>query len=164
MRVICPYTVIAPETRAALDASGYPWEARDVSGSESAYWELLAELWGAGEAFALVEHDVIPSAEVLASLGACQADWCAAPFPYVNGLIAGLGCTRFRPGIITRNPDLLNVVALMSDEKHPPRHWCRLDAWTDLVLSRRGERRCRDHPQAGHLGRSPSHGCAGGPP
>lgn len=111
MRVVCPFTRISPETRDALDASGYLWEARDVSGSDTAYWDLLAGLWAAGEAFAVVEHDVIPAPGALASLETCPADWCSSPYPYFVGMYPGLGCARFGDGIMARHPDLMTVVA-----------------------------------------------------
>lgn len=162
MRVYCPYTAISPATRAALDASGYEWEPRDVSGSDTAYWDLLAELWTVGEDFAIVEHDVVPSPEALASFDACGHDWCGAAYPYLAGTYAGLGCARFRAAIMARHPDLMSVVGGMSNEAHGPKFWCTLDAWQRVVLQQRGERQCTAHPGAGHPSHSPSHGCVPG--
>lgn len=162
MRVICPYVTISPATRAALDASGCPWEPRDVSGADTAYWELLAGLWAAGEDFAIVEHDVIPAAGTLASFGACGHDWCSSAYPYLAGTYAGLGCARFRAPVMARHPDLMDVVGTMSNDSHGPRHWCTIDAWLRVVLQRRGERQCTAHPEAGHPSQSPAHGCVPG--
>lgn len=164
VKVVCPHVTISPETFAALNRSGYAWEPADVSGSEAAYWGLLAGLWSAGEAFAIVEHDIVPSAEALGSLASCGGDWCACAYPYVNGLYAGLGCARFSAAITGRHPDLMDVVAGMSDATHPPRHWCRLDGWMRSVLMQRGEGQCTAHPEAGHPSRAPSHGCVPGLP
>lgn len=164
MRVICPHVTISPATRSALDASGYGWEPRDVSGSDTAYWDVLARLWDAGEDFAVVEHDVIPAAGALASFEACGHDWCGAPYPYLAGTYAGLGCTRFRAAVMARHPDLMDVVAAMSNDSHQPRHWCTLDAWIQAVLRQRGENMCTAHPEAGHPSRSPAHGCVPGYP
>lgn len=163
MRVYCPYTEISPATRAALDASGYPWIEAEVTG-DAGYWMLLASLWRQGEAFAIVEHDVVPAPGTLASFEACGHDWCSAAYPYLAGTYAGLGCTRFRAGIMARHPDLMDVVGGMSDGAHGPRHWCTIDAWQRVVLTGRGERQCTAHPEAGHPSRSPAHGCVSGYP
>jgi hypothetical protein len=164
MRVYCPCTAITPATRAALDASGYRWEPRDVSASDGAYWALLAELWAAGEEFAVVEHDVVPSPSALASFEACGNDWCSCPYPYLAGTYAGLGCTRFRAAIMSRHPDLMDVVATMSNDAHEPKFWCTLDGFMQIILRGRGERQCTAHPEAGHPSHSPAHGCVPGYP
>lgn len=164
MRVICPFTEIALATRAALDASGYGWQPHDVSGSDTAYWGVLAGLWAAGEDFAVVEHDITPAPGALASFEACGHDWCSAPYLYLAGTYAGLGCARFRAAVMARHPDLMNVVATMSNDSHGPRHWCTLDAWLRVVLQQRGEHICTAHPEAGHPSRSPAHGCVPGYP
>jgi len=163
LRVICPYTEIAPATREALDASGYPWAEAEVTG-DTGYWMLLDRLWRQREDFAIVEHDIIPAPGGLASFEACEHEWCSARYPYLAGTYPGLGCTRFRAAIMARHPDLMDVVATMSNETHPPKSWCTLDAWMRAVLQQRGERQCTAHPEAGHPSRSPAHGCVPGYP
>lgn len=164
MRVFCPYTEISPATRAALDSSGCEWIEAEVAG-DAGYWMLLDWLWQQGEDFAIVEHDVIPAAGALASFEACGNDWCSCPYPYLAGTYAGLGCTRFRARIMATHPDLMEVVAgISTDENHPPKHWCRLDAYMRNALMQRGERQCVSHPEVGHPSRSPSHGCVPGYP
>lgn len=133
-----------------------------MSGSDTAYWALLAELWAAGGDFAVVEHDVVPPEGGMASFDACEREWCAARYPYLAGTYPGLGCARFRSPLIARHPDLMDVVAVMSNEDHGPRHWCTLDAFARSVLMQRGERQCTAHPEAGHPSRSPAHGCIPG--
>lgn len=137
--------------------------AVDVSDSDEDYFDLLARLWAAGETFTIVEHDIAVTADALDSLDACPSDWCACPYPYVNGwIIAGLGCARFRSGLLMRHPDLMAVVAGMHDETHPRKHWCRLDAWVHNSLIERGEKRCEAHPRVEHLMRdqhASAHGC-----
>ncbi len=164
MRVICPHTTISPETRAALDASGYAWEARGVSASDTAYSALLAELWADGETFAVVEHDIIPPPGALPALEACPGQWCCHRYPYGFGRYAGLGLARFSAGLLTAHPDAMERAAEMYDDGHPPGHWCRQDAWLSFVLESRGLARCRHEPDAGHLHSWPSHGCWGSPP
>ena len=161
--IVVPYTTVNPYTLAALARTGRTWRLEPVGGDDAAYWRLLARLWASGEDTTVVEHDMVPTVEALDSFDGCDRDWCAAPYPYVRGwVMPGLGCTRFRAPIMARHPDLLDVVARMCDETHPPRHWCRLDAWTRNELVRRGETRCESHPQVAHLmadGNSSAHGC-----
>lgn len=161
--ITVPTTHINSAVAEALDATGREWRTEWVGGSDTAYYCLLRDLWAAGETFTLVEHDIVVTGEALDSLDECDSDWCACPYPYVNGWVfAGLGCTRFDAAIVRRHPDLMGVVADMSDDTHPPRHWCRLDAWISNELTRRGERRCETHPQVGHRMTNPrasAHGC-----
>jgi hypothetical protein len=147
VRVICPYTTLHPEATAALDASGYAWEAVDVSSDDAAYYRLLCDLAAQGEDFALVEHDIVVAPDTLASFDACPAEWCAALYPYLGGWSTGLGCTRFRAGVVT--PELMRQVGEMSDETHPPKFWCRLDAWVQHMLPGRGP--CRHGRVLDHL-------------
>jgi hypothetical protein len=161
--IVVPYTRPHEETSDAIAAAGFsPWVKRFVGGSDAAYFELLTELWAAGETFTIVEHDVIPNRDALVSLDDCSNVWCACPYPYLYGQPhVGLGCTRFRAELLTRHPDLMEVVAGMSDRTHPAKHWCRLDAWITNTLRGRGEHRCETHPQVEHAmaQRGSSHGC-----
>lgn len=159
MRVICPFTNIRPETRESLDASGYAWEAIDVSGADEAYWEALSDLWEYQETFAVVEHDIVLREGVLAELEACSGLWCTCPYPYQNGMRAGLGCVRFDRELITGYPRLMEDVATFHNTLHPHKHWCTLDAWMELKLTGRGYTKCL-HDPVGHLNpERPTHRC-----
>jgi hypothetical protein len=160
--IIVPFAGPYEATAAALDATGRPWQPADVSGDDCAYFRLLASLWNHGGTFTVVEHDITVTPDALDSLDTCQADWCSAPYPYLNGLYAGLGCARFRPAIMARHPDVLAAAAQLSDDSHPPMHWCRLDSWLTGALQVRGERKCTAHPHVGHPDRRPAHGCTPG--
>lgn len=159
--IVVPWT--QPHTQLADVLTGRTHAAHWVGDADTAYFDLLAGLWAAGETFTVVEHDIVPTAAALDSLDACDADWCACLYPYVKGwVMAGLGCTRFRGAIMRRHPDLFEVVGGMSDETHPAMHWCRLDAWIRNTLMGRGERRCENHGQVGHVMSNPgasAHGC-----
>ncbi len=160
MRLVVPYTSLRPETAAALDASGQAYETVRVHGDDG-YYALLSGLWAAGEAFAVVEQDIVVGPGTLPDLAACPRDYCVFGYPYLNsGNYYGLGCVRFSAALLARVPDALDQVAFMSDETHGPCHWCRLDAWLQQVLREAGERRCEHLPPVGHLNRYPSHGCA----
>lgn len=131
--------------------------------SDWSYWELLRDLWADGRSFIIVEHDIVVNETTLDELRVCDHDWCAMPFPYRGNTHAySLACAKFSSALIARHPDLMEAVGQMSDSKHPPGHWCRLDAWIYAELMGRGESR-HDHTRAkpvGHIGAQfPSHGC-----
>jgi hypothetical protein len=130
---------------------------------EDDYWSLLTELWSMADEFTVVEHDVVIEPDTLDRFNACASGWCAQRYAYFVGPYAGLGCMRFRSRLITRNPDALRRVGTMSDPTHPARHWCRLDAWLQQVLSASGETLCIHEGTLEHLGGTvPSHGCVAG--
>jgi hypothetical protein len=160
MAVAVPFVSLRQETVVALHGKEVRYAPMT---SDSSYWELLRDLWAAGQTFAIVEQDIVVAETTLDELRLCDGDWCAMPFPYRgNPRAFSLACTKFSAALIARHPDLMAEVAEMWDEKHPPRHWCRMDAWLFGALIARGERRCehvRSEP-VGHVGAQvPSHGC-----
>jgi hypothetical protein len=66
---------LRPEVRAVGEQVGA--EFADVGASDTAYSELVAKLWAAGESFLLLEHDVLPTPELLDEMWACESAWCA---------------------------------------------------------------------------------------
>jgi hypothetical protein len=160
VRLVQPYARLRPEVVRAL--SGQAVEFRDVSGSDDAYWTLLRDLWAKGETFCIVEHDVVVRPDSLAELAACPSPWCAFEVPYLDRLYAGLACTRFSADLLARYPDALGTISELSDEDHPPKHWCRLDSWLQgYVLHPGGETMCVHGPPLEHVrdGTAPAHGC-----
>lgn len=158
MRVVVPFTHLSNETAQAL--AGETVEFIDVSGSDTAYFDLLESLWFGTETFAIIEQDIVVAPRTLASFDACSRDYCCAPYPYFGSAIyAGLGCVRFRPGIMQRAPNLMDLVALHNYEGHGPKHWCTLDAAMQRELAKRSEPRCLQHAHVGHLHPTPTHGC-----
>lgn len=154
MRVVVPYTFELPDVRAALPDA----EWRYVGGSDDAYWELLSELWRAGEGFTIVEHDIVPSTETLDELTTCGADWCACQYPFEATMLYGLGATKFSADLTRRLPDTMDEVARGVNDWHPARHWCSLDAWLQQAL--RGRRiQMHAHGRVEHLRPGRSHGC-----
>jgi hypothetical protein len=163
VRVIVPFTTLRPETAAALDASGFPFEEIRVDDGDG-YFRLLSGLWRAGGAFAVVEQDIVVGPGTLPDLAACPRDWCSFGYAYMSSdCYHGLGCARFSAGLLARFPDALDIAGVMSDETHEPKHWCRLDGWLQVVLRDAGEKRCEHLPPVGHLHRYPSHGCVTAP-
>ena len=160
MRTVCPHAgPIAPETVAALDASGLPWEAADVSGTPTSYTSLLTRLWAAGEPFAVVEHDIVPHAGALAELEACDWPWCSFAYQLGGTVHAGLGCTRFSAGLLAAVPDAVERTWAESTDVHPPGHWCSLDDRLARVLRAEGVVQHVHAPPVTHLSPLPSHGC-----
>ena len=160
MRVVLPYIYLDVEVAEALDASGYDWDSVDVSGSDEAYWEVLSDLWSYGKTFAIVEQDIKIGPATLKSFDACPHERCASPYPYLGGMYAGLGCTRFRGSLIRGLPHLMDEVAEMSNHDHPKKFWCTLDAWMQIRFTA-----CQIpgpclHAPVKHLGsHMPAHGC-----
>jgi hypothetical protein len=124
MKVYCPHTDLTPETRAALDASGYEWTPIDVSGSDTAYTEFLQKIWRRGETFAIVEHDIVPWRGALEQLDDCHHPWCGFSYPFGGGMIEGLGCTRFKDIILAAYPDAVDDTLNEMTDIHPRGHWC----------------------------------------
>lgn len=151
--------VLIPATREPAWDGGEvaPLDPRD----DGAYWRFWRDTWKRGESVIVVEHDITPTPDVLADLESCPGDWCAQPYPYINGgTYTGLGCVKFTGALMAAVPGLWDQVAAMSDHGHPPRHWCRLDAWSHHVLTAWGCRRCEHRLTVGHTPHAgSSHGC-----
>lgn len=128
------------------------------------YFTTLSMRWDGGETFGVQEHDIIPNPDTWAKMEACPNDWCAAPYPYLNRERQfGLGCVKFSAAVIARHSSMFGVIGTWHNERHPPKHWCTLDAWTYQFLRAFGETRCEDHEPVGHVGhpgkKSSAHGC-----
>ncbi len=166
MRVVVPVTDVRTETLSAVEVSGWAYDVVDVSDSDESYWSLLAGLWSDGETFCIVEQDIVVGPATLTGMAECASPWCACPYPYFVGLYAGLGCAKFGSALLRNTPGAIERVGAMSDATHAAKHWCRLDAWLQVVLHQQGARRCI-HASVGHLRPDghlpyPAHGCVAG--
>jgi hypothetical protein len=126
---------------AALQDQAPVVETVDVSGSVTAYWELLCRLWTEQRDFLLVEHDIVIAPATLATFNACPHAWCSAPSDLFGGgdgwWDSMLHCNRFRAEAMRGHPDLFTSM--------PPcaRHWLALDAHSLPRLARRiGQPHC----------------------
>jgi len=167
--VITPYVPpLRPQVAEAL--AGWDVTFVDVSGSDEAYFELLARLWANGASFILVEHDIIVRPDSLAELEQCHHPWCSFLVPYVGRTYAGLSCAKFSAALIARHPDAFQRIAHLQDAQHPPSHWCRIDSHLQAhVLNPGGEEMHVHGPPLVHLRDEtappspwkvgPSHGC-----
>jgi hypothetical protein len=92
--IVVPHTELAAATREAVPEAVFV-EVDPVDG----YRLLLAELWREGEAFTLVEHDVIPTRAQLNALEECEQPWCH--YGYFPGHWTPVfGCVRFSAELI----------------------------------------------------------------
>jgi hypothetical protein len=88
-----------------LSAEGVAYETLRADG-DLGYSLFLTEVWGRGEGFVIVEHDVAPWCGAVAQLEACSRDWCLFHYPDGGVLSRGLGCTRFSERLVREYPDL----------------------------------------------------------
>lgn len=151
MRVLCGWTDLQPETRAALDSSGYPVEYVDCRGDQSRYHGALEAAWRVGGDLAVVEHDIVPWPGALAELEACWRSWCAFPYELSVGYGSWLGCARFSASLLDAVPDAPAAVDRLRDDGTPRRYWARLDTRLAQVLEANGHRQHQHWPAVGHL-------------
>lgn len=129
MRVLVPFTDLRLETKEALDRYGRDHDVVycDVSGSDTAYCELLALEWSRGETVAVIEQDIVVGRETLDGFEACPRPYCAAPYPWTVAVGPALGCTRFGASLLAMVPDAMERVAARPTNWGPPGHWRQLD-------------------------------------
>ena len=82
-----------------------PVEYRDTSASDTAYAELIMELWTSSpKGFVVWEHDVVLTPEQLDSLVECERSYCAFPYPWTTNLAPALGATKFGSRLLMEIP------------------------------------------------------------
>jgi len=94
-QVYVPWTRQHPECWDAL--AGRDVVSAQLQSDEHAYWRLVRYLWGKGDPFTLVEHDVVVLPDTLDELDNCPHPWCAFKVTTGEGWAATLGCVRFTP-------------------------------------------------------------------
>jgi hypothetical protein len=117
----------------------------DVSGSETAYWELLSWQWGK-EDLVLVEHDMIPADGVVEQMESCWQGWCTSPYfvTPVKFVWRSLGLARFSLKLQEAIPDCWDEVATWepklqwANDGKAGSEWDTLDIKLDHVLSVHG--------------------------
>lgn len=159
-RVIVPFTSLHADCAWALENQPFTVEYVDVSGSDTAYFDLLEGLWEAHADFVIVEQDVAVFPTTLRSFVQCKGDWCQAPYQYLGSPVyPGLGCARFRSRLLHSEHELMAAVAKHDYPNHGPRHWCTLDASMQRELWATGRQACIHEPVRHCSDGRPSHGC-----
>lgn len=157
MRVVVPFvrSVARTETLEALRSAGRPFDAVSIHPDhDGAYAALIERLWAAGEAFCVVEHDVVPVPAMLDELEACSEDWCS--HCYDDGdypRLPMLGLARFSAALLARRPEV--GVSVLRTGGHRTRHvgWRSLNETICHHLGAHGEPWHRHLPDVDHLHR-----------
>jgi hypothetical protein len=139
MQVVYPYTRRYKEATDALDAFAPGYEAVYVGWSDTAYWQLLRDLWEHKEPFVIVEHDVVIHEQVIDGFARCGLPWCLHAYGrhrYPDRLLTNsLGCVRFNTSLMEDHPDLV-IEAGRFVTGMPHRHYIHLDDCIFQVLKR----------------------------
>lgn len=143
MRVIVPFAVnqrngtggLQEATRRALEGDGIDAEYIDVSGSQTAYHELLLRLWADGQGFVNIEHDIVVRPGLVAEFVACPEPWCGSPYSIGTSLGSYLGCVRFSDAMVQGYPDAVRAIDRLPWDGTERRYWGRLDTRLIQVLT-----------------------------
>ena len=145
-----------------------------VGSSDTAYWELINELWHKVEDFIVVEQDSVVRPDVFPSFNSCHYWFCVANYRYNNryahlyggeenpGWLGGLGCCRFSHKVMEMVPNAVERAGYLERfyaGAHPARHWCALDGALKDELRWWGIYACGNHPTVDHKNVQTSHGC-----
>jgi hypothetical protein len=98
MRILCCYTQMHPAAAAAIRQYAPTAELVDVTGDDYAYWREIRARWQGTGDLILIEQDIEILPESVASMAACEHDWCCYAYPIFRNrqrLRNGLGCTKF---------------------------------------------------------------------
>lgn len=117
----------------------------DVSSDHHAYWRLLCDLWDAGHAFVIVEHDIVPLPGMIQELWDCPSQWDAVPYRMDDIVTTAFGLVAFGPSLLRGTGDLLERIL----DEH--RVWSGLDSIVIAELHRRGYTEHVHEPEVVHL-------------
>jgi len=145
--------MLHPDTRAAVAASGLPWQLCEIDrGDRTGYARLLARRWRYRETFVNVEHDIVPTRAQLDEIAHCGHDWCV--FEYDDGLSPGspkLGLARFGKQLLCDQPGLAERALRVSAYDDRYRDWTDVDVRLVRELSILGYRPAVHGPPVRHL-------------
>lgn len=155
MRVVLPFvrSVVRHETIDALQGCGYDVETVSVHPDhDGAYASLLEDLWRAGQPFCVVEHDVVPTADMLEQLEACPYPWCSHCYDDPTyPRVPMLGLVRFSAELIARRTEIGVSVLRTDGHRTCHVHWRSLNETLVRHLERHGEPWHRHRPDVVHL-------------
>lgn len=135
--VVCPHVGSPhPRTREAL-ASWPNVDFVDVGDSDTAYSELVGDLWADGRSFAIIEHDIVVRDDVLAAFTDDPAPFIAYPYAWTTNVGSALGCNRWTADFLAAYPDAATEAAGVQGA-YGKGHWREFDYWLiRLVLEER---------------------------
>ena len=145
LRVVCPHVGSPyPRTVEALDLclQGFCSEKLcveyvNVAGSDTAYSELVCDLWRQGSGFILCEHDVVPPDGALERFVECPEPLCAHPYAWVTNVGPALGLNKFGADLLAAYPRAADEAASINGG-FGPGSWRTFDYWLmRLVLEER---------------------------
>lgn len=142
MRIVCPHVGSPhPRTREALQSFSLQKpcsvEYVNVGGSDTAYSELVCDLWAAGESFAIVEHDIVVRPDVLEAFATDPAPFIAYPYCWITNVGVALGCNRFSGEFVQAYPTAAAKAANVSGA-YGRGHWREFDYFLiRLILEER---------------------------
>jgi hypothetical protein len=87
-----------PAAEKAIRAYAPTAELVDVTGDDHAYWREIRARWTGEQDLILIEQDNEILPDSIASMAACEHDWCCYAYPIFRNrqrLRHGLGCTKF---------------------------------------------------------------------
>jgi hypothetical protein len=151
VRVLIPYVTLYPGVREAVEDDGWTPELVAVGHSPTAYHEAFAVWWADGEAFCVVEQDIVIFPGALDELRDCPEPWCGRPYSLSTGYGAYLGCTRFSASLLRSRPSLMGDIDGLRFDGTPRRMWGRLDTRLKQVLEDSGISMHVHWPAVGHL-------------
>lgn len=102
MRIFLPFTNL--RTATYLAAHGATLVPID---NPYGYSRYFAERWSEGRTFINIEHDVVPTRELLGSLWQCPSTLCVTRFadiPDHEPIISWLGCVKISAQFIAEHP------------------------------------------------------------
>lgn len=140
--VVCPYVGAPhPRTREALQSFSLQnpctVEYVDVSRIDTAYSELVCDLWRQGESFAIVEHDIVVRPDVLEAFVTDTAPFIAYPYAWTTNIGPALGCDRWSSDFLAAYPTAAEEAANVQGA-YGRGHWREFDYWLiRLILEER---------------------------
>jgi hypothetical protein len=156
VRVLCCYTDLRPETKAALPpGTELAWTGAD----DFAYWREITARWDGTDALVIVEHDIEIHEQVIGQFAACPAPWCT--FPYFYGpdrdpsrvMYQALGCAKFSAQCQRDFPAGQIAASVSARDGTPPRPpWHSCDTYICRALLHAGIATCLHEPWVTHHG------------
>jgi hypothetical protein len=144
MKIVCPYTRLQWATELTLRIEEVNTRFVYTGNSDTAYYDLVRELWSQGETFIVVEHDIVIWPGALRVTWECPHPLCVYYAPGPVGVI-GLGCVKYGKDLISSFPSHLDNI------DPSQRSWRMLDKSLTWDLINKGISFHNHEPMVSHL-------------